>query len=271
MKQKLLACDVDGTLVLNHDQHIDSRDLLAIRRFREAGNLFVLCTGRTEVWTTPLLRDFDLQTDGLILCNGSMVYEVSPSKPDAIRLAADRSISGEIGRAIIKHFYDLGDFSIYWDDGEHTCELKDRLFSTDNSIVQDLNTRHISIEELMGGSSNFVTIGMAPYSASADTADKYKQYILQNWDVNVFRNQYFIDIAPPDSSKGAGLEAFVKMQNKNLEVYAVGDSYNDIPMFQYAGSGNSFLIKSGAPDIAPYTLHSVKNVAECIDIIMEDA
>ncbi|MBW4874972.1 MAG: HAD hydrolase family protein, partial [Paeniclostridium sp.] len=42
--KKLLASDVDGTLYVN--QKIHNKSLDYIKKFREQGNIFLLCTGR---------------------------------------------------------------------------------------------------------------------------------------------------------------------------------------------------------------------------------
>ena len=47
-----------------------------------------------------------------------------------------------------------------------------------------------------------------------------------------YRNSYFIDIVPKGCSKGNGVDLILKEFGVNREnLYVIGDSYNDISMF----------------------------------------
>ena len=270
MKQKLLACDVDGTLIQSHKQHISKEDLDAIKKFRKAGHLFTLCTGRTLVWTTPLIKEFALQTDGLILCNGSMLYKTNPNSLLDITEIGNTSIPNKIGLEILEYFYNLQDYTLYWDDGKTTYEMKDRLLSQISTIIQENYSTHVSIEEALKIKANFVTIGATPMSCNIETAEQIKNTVLAKWGTHVtaFRNQYFVDIAPVDSSKGQGLINFQSYLSNDVDIYAVGDSFNDLPMFETVGKSNAFLMANGESSLATYASNTVKTVAECIDIIL---
>lgn len=267
MKQKLLACDVDGTLIFKDDQLIQQTDLDAIKKFTDAGHIFALCTGRTLTWTAPILDRFNLPVSALILCNGSMIYEV---KDTQINTIGTRCIPNNIGKEIIKYFYQLGNFSIYWDDGQDTYEIIDRLLEISSSIIQENYSQHITIEQLEEKAADFVTIGVTPFSADINIANDTKQKVLENWGnyVDAFRNQYFIDIAPIESSKGAGITYLLNHLQKDLEVYGIGDSFNDLSMFKTVGKENAFLMKHGDSELFPYAAHHVNSVADCIDILL---
>lgn len=83
MKTRLLALDIDGTLV-RRDGQIDPRDRDAIARARAAGMLVTLCTGRIYSGTAAVLAD--LAIDAEVVCaDGSSV------------------MCGRTGRAIEEH------------------------------------------------------------------------------------------------------------------------------------------------------------------------
>ena len=270
MKQKLLACDVDGTLIQGHEQFISQEDLDAIKKFRKAGHLFALCTGRTLIWTKPLLEKFNIQTDGLILCNGSMLYKTNPNSLLDITEIENNSIPNKIGLEILECFYHLKEYVIYWDNGKTTYEIEDRLLSQISTIVQENYSTHISITEALKLTTNFVAIGVTPMSCSVEDAEQVRKIISEKWDYNVdtFRNQYFIDVAPKDSSKGNGIKIFQSHLPYDVDIYGVGDSFNDLPMFKTVGKSNAFLMANGESSLASYTSNTVKTVADCIDIIL---
>ena len=270
MKQKLLACDIDGTLIQGHEQFISQEDLDAIKKFRKAGHLFALCTGRTLIWTKPLIEKFNIQTDGLILCNGSMLYKTNPNSPLDITEIKNTSIPNKIGLEILEHFYHLKEYVLYWDDGTKTYEVKDRLLSQLSTIIQENYSTHISIEDAVKLTANFVAMGVTPMSCSVEDAEKVQKIISEKWNnqVDTFRNQYFIDVAPINSSKGNGIKNFQSYLSNDIDIYAVGDSFNDLPMFETVGKSNAFLMANGESSLATYTSNTVKTVTECIDIIL---
>ena len=270
MKQKLLACDVDGTLIQSHEQFISQEDLNAIKKFREAGHLFTLCTGRTLIWILPLLEKFEIQTDGLILCNGSMLYKTNPNSLLDTTELENNSIPNKIGLEILEYFYYLKEYVLYWDDGNTTYEIEDRLLSRVSTIVQENYSIHINIKEALKLTANFVTIGVTPMSCSVEDAEQVKKIVSEKWGdhVDTFRNQYFIDVAPKNSSKGSSIKNFQSYLSNNVDIYGVGDSFNDLPMFETVGKSNAFLMANGETSLASYTSNTVKTVAECIDIIL---
>ena len=270
MKQKLLACDVDGTLIQGHEQFISKEDLDAIKKFRKAGHLFALCTGRTLVWTKPLLENFKIQTDGLILCNGSMLYRVNPNSLLDITEIENNSIPNKTGLEIIEHFYHLKKYVLYWDDGNTTYEIEDRLLAELSTIVQENYSTHISITEALKLTGDFVAIGVTPLSCSVEEAEEVQKIISEKWDnrVDTFRNQYFIDVTPTESSKGNGIKKLQSHLPNDVDIYGVGDSFNDLPMFETVGKSNAFLMANGESSLTAYTSNTVKTVAECIDIIL---
>lgn len=271
MSQKLLACDIDGTLILSHNQHIHQKDIDAIKKWREKGDLFVLCTGRTLTWTIPILEHFHLHVDGLILCNGSMVYKVAPENHLDIKEIANTNIPTHIGIEIIEYFYQLEDFFMYWDDGAQTYEIEDRTFDQKFSIVQENYSHFISFPNVPQIQSSFATIGIAPLSGNWGNTDQIQKEINSRWGeyVDTFRNQFFIDIAPKESSKGRGIEIFQSF-SPDTKAYGIGDSYNDLPMFQTVGKDHAFLMNNGEDTLKEYTGYTVASVAECIDTLLSN-
>ncbi len=272
MKQKLLACDVDGTIVLDESQTISKKDLESIKKFRAAGHIFALCTGRPLLWTLPLIEKYQIQTDALILCNGSDVYSVNPSNPTDTTTICSSSIPNKIGLEILKYFYEQKTFSMYWDIEGCTYEMKDRRLPFDTSVVQDLKASHVSIEEALKMESDFVCIGISAFSSSPKEAEEARLYILERWGKYIasFRNQFFVDIAALGASKGVGIRNLIQHLDKDLEVYSIGDSFNDLPMFEEVGPSNAFLMNHGETELKAYVHNNVHSLTECIDIILSE-
>ena len=56
MKYKLLACDLDGTL-LDDNSNVSNENLTAIGELTKLGIEFILCTGRTFYEIPQVLRE----------------------------------------------------------------------------------------------------------------------------------------------------------------------------------------------------------------------
>ncbi|MGL4394794.1 MAG: HAD-IIB family hydrolase [Brevinema sp.] len=271
MKRKFLACDVDGTLIHDH-QNISDKDLKAIKKFRESGNFFALCTGRTETWTRPLLEEFDLVCDALILCNGSLLFDVDKNDPLKWTEISSVTVPNKLGKEIIKHFYDLGGYTICWDDGIHTYEVADRLMKMTSTIIQEDSTIKFDMKDLENYENNFITVNIAPFTADIKQSEATKKEILTRWGdtVDVFRNQHYIDIGPKSSSKGQGILNMVAYLGEEFDIYAVGDSYNDLPMFKTVGKSNAFVMENAEAELKTHGDNIVYRVENCIDILLNN-
>ena len=78
MKWKVLACDLDGTLI-GWDHKINPLDLEALRRARAAGLHVAICTGRNSRECAGVIAA--LQLSGLgIFVNGAMVCDMADGR-----------------------------------------------------------------------------------------------------------------------------------------------------------------------------------------------
>ncbi|MFN7396105.1 MAG: HAD family hydrolase, partial [bacterium] len=71
MRYKLLAIDLDGTLI-DHHGHVPEVNIAAITRARAAGCTVVLCTGRALIECERIL-DLVGRDDPAIVSGGAMV------------------------------------------------------------------------------------------------------------------------------------------------------------------------------------------------------
>ena len=70
---KLLATDYDGTL--KYASHIMPEDLEAIQDWKQAGNMFVIVTGRSMESIEQQVKENDLPVDYYVTNNGGMVFD----------------------------------------------------------------------------------------------------------------------------------------------------------------------------------------------------
>lgn len=94
MKYRLIAIDVDGTLV-NPDQTVSPEVVAAVAAAQEAGMFVCLATGRSYVETMPVWRQLRLREpfEPMVLIGGALV-----SEPDTGRTLYQRAIAMDHAR-----------------------------------------------------------------------------------------------------------------------------------------------------------------------------
>src|ERR1700722_10042847 len=86
---RLIAIDVDGTLLPTNSQIISERNARALRAAQEAGITVVIATGRRPAYTTPLLANLGLRADTpLIASNGAVLSTLSGGVIDRCHMPA---------------------------------------------------------------------------------------------------------------------------------------------------------------------------------------
>lgn len=225
------ASDFDGTLHFGV-RGISAEDLEAIARYREAGGLFGINTGRSA---RSLLNQTEgvIDPDFIIAVSGAVILGRGGER---IR---ERLLPREIALDVLKRYrwpalglcIAVSDESwavppLAWAPGlpyriaQHRAMLLSRV-----------------PEKVYGLSMRFFREGFAARIAQ----DILKRY---RGEVNVFQNLMSLDIVSGDCSKGAGLLA-VKETFGVDAIGAMGDSYNDLPQLEAADVAYTF------PDAAP--------------------
>ena len=86
---RLIAIDVDGTLLPTNSQTISERNARALRAAQEAGITVVIATGRRPAYTVPLLTGLGLRADTpLIASNGAVLSTLGGGVIDRCHMPA---------------------------------------------------------------------------------------------------------------------------------------------------------------------------------------
>ncbi len=228
---RLVAADIDGTLVeRGGDVPPEARE--AIRRFQEAGGIFVLATGRPLPGVSHYLADLGLRSPAIIL-NGAQVYD---GRED--RVVYRRSLSRELTlRAVeLSSRFDLEPF-LYYDGQVYVggksyrvshYEKKDRLVC---QAVGDLRALAAKREE---GAAKLLFIGPVEEGFALGEAlreEGFSFHLVQS-------DTDFVEILAPGTSKGTALRWLrQKLGLPREEVMAIGDHHNDRELLSEAGCG----------------------------------
>src|ERR1035441_5701486 len=86
---RLVAIDMDGTLLPNIAHKITGRSALALRSAQQAGITVAIATGRRTAYTAPLLEGLGLRADmPLITSNGAVVRTLAGEPIDRCQMEA---------------------------------------------------------------------------------------------------------------------------------------------------------------------------------------
>ncbi|MGX8680740.1 MAG: HAD-IIB family hydrolase [bacterium] len=230
---KILFSDFDGTLVDVHTP-LSSLNNERIEALQKAGNLFVICTGRTIFemnWTfehTPIPYDY------LVLNNGGHIL-------DALHQTLyEKTISHQTGLAIISMFVDEPDTWIYFCDGQ-----KNYAYLNGQTYDHALGDRPLDEDfmEAVKKSGDFQIISLFQDDQSYEKTDQAAQSItaLYGDEVDCHRNQFYLDIVPKGIDKGEGVCRLLEILHlDDAAVYTIGDSYNDLSMIRAGDVGCCF-------------------------------
>jgi hydroxymethylpyrimidine pyrophosphatase-like HAD family hydrolase len=249
MQYRLLALDLDGTL-LQRDGSVHPRDLAAIARVKAAGVAVTICTGRLYSGSRHVAEWLDLE--GPVGCvDGSQVMMHSASGSSALQLT---SIHGEhalhlrdlLGRRGAARFFVAGDRIVH----DAAGALFTPYVSTWTGTLEetgDLHT-HPLWQDASGLLAAIVVGQMGDIEATAaEIARELGAHAhLISFPLTRLEGLGGMVVRAPGRTKGTALQSIGAHLGIGVhEMVAVGDWFNDKPMFEVVG--RSFAMKK-APD-----------------------
>lgn len=114
----IIFCDIDGTLWRHSDQDFSElkQNIAAVQKWRNAGHLFAIASGRSLASVRRLLPNFTDFTDFLVADNGAFVYD-RQAQPIIQNILSAQQI-GIIQQALANLPRDQYEFSYYASDAE---------------------------------------------------------------------------------------------------------------------------------------------------------
>ncbi|MCL1949549.1 MAG: Cof-type HAD-IIB family hydrolase [Turicibacter sp.] len=228
---KLFASDYDGTFY-RHDRTKNeiSTNNLEVKKWRDAGNLFIFATGRSISMMHFERRFRKIKYDYLVGLNGAIIVDQHD------RILFRKDISPPVAHAIVNLLEEKGLDSYSITDG-FSGHLSGRFsFLKPDRLLFRLvglmtRTYHLSREAAL----KLPVAQIALTTNSHEEAHKVAEMINETFkgEAFAFANLIHVDIQAPGLSKATGMGYVSKKhQVKQENAYGMGDSYNDIPMFE---------------------------------------
>ncbi|MGL5717505.1 MAG: Cof-type HAD-IIB family hydrolase [Paraclostridium sp.] len=263
--RKLLASDVDGTLFVNQDIH--EKSIEYIKEFRSKGHAFLLCTGRNLGGVKHIFTDYDIEVDGLVLCNGSLVLDKD------LNIIHDNKINDEIIKLVFNDIKDSNEYNFYFSDNERLYIVdgyNDHPMISSADMADKMEVVRIKEEDFYKNTYTANIIGIDNKEECIIKTELKKKEIEEKFSgqISIFRNQSFIDIAPNNTSKAQGIHKVLEDYGvKEDNVFVIGDSWNDLSMFEKYK--NSYTFSYAEEELKPHASNIVDAFYDCLDMIIK--
>ncbi|MDA8234809.1 MAG: Cof-type HAD-IIB family hydrolase [Clostridia bacterium] len=228
MKYKLVAMDLDGTL-LGLDKKISQETVDLIQEKAASGVVFTIATGRFYHSALPYARQLGLDVP-IITYNGAMI-KASLSEQVYHHLTLDLELARQAIGLIQPHegmrflFYDD---VIATDAGEAAVPYE---------FALKVNFRYETDLLATANREPTMVVFRVPEANTPELTARLTGHLGDR--VHITNSlPFFIEINHPEADKGRALAKLGKTLGiRREEIIAIGDSYNDLEMVEYAGLG----------------------------------
>ncbi len=200
-------------------------DLEAIARWKEAGNLFAVVTGRSGLSIHRELDKYDLKPDFLICNNGGLVFD-----KDGRRLSENymETITAVDLVYAMKEMDSV--CSVMVNDGmaRHKVIVNPQLSDPRYAGVKaDLpEDEALSLPRYCQ-----IVVSMTDSQSAEDMAEQINHFFGEH--LSAYPNNTCVDVVARGVSKGEGLQFALSWADVDEDdVYVLGDSWNDLPMIE---------------------------------------
>ena len=244
--QRLIACDLDGTL-LNSRSAITGETVQQLRAALPPGTEFTICTGREQYSVAQYVEQLALIHVPVITETGAVIQD-----PGDWRVLVERDLAGSVVRQVLDHLAaGKHDFNFFLSRGKEFLVykneaapffLQDTLYSELNSQFQDIGTWH---SHDVGG---FRKIAIRCRKDETDALEHELAELLDGTATIMKSDVNCLDIMGEGVSKGSAVVLLADMLGVTLQdVMAVGDNETDASMFGVAGV--SVAMANGDPEV----------------------
>lgn len=247
MKKKIIAIDLDGTL-LNNDSQLSTYTISTIKKVREAGHTVLIATGRPYRMAENFYRQLDLDTP-MINFNGSLIHIPGKKWPWEKNILIDK-------KYLLEFLENENQFEADFIAGEY----KNKFYITQSNLDK-IDPALMGVEQI--GPETLIKperITSDPHSILMQTRakDKYelaremKRYFKDELEINTWGGPLnILETCAKGVNKATALNYILNLyQASPQDLIAFGDEHNDIEMLNLAG--RAYAIKNCSDSLRPH-------------------
>jgi Cof subfamily protein (haloacid dehalogenase superfamily) len=242
---RLVAIDMDGTLLPDFSAIISDRNRRALLSAQQAGITVAIATGRRQAFTAPLIDDIGLRADTpLITSNGAVTRSISGERIDFTHL------DPAIARALCGVLRGIGMLVFTLDKSTKPDLIVEDFAVAKGRLAKWVESNRLSIQEIkpiedaLGDNVDLIQGMAAGTIAEMIEAERLlKAYPLAG-QFECVRTAYpgndlsILDLLPKGVSKSSALARLAqRLGVEQSETMAIGDNWNDETMLDWAGTG----------------------------------
>src|SRR5579863_830597 len=240
---RLVAIDIDGTLLPTFSQTISPRNAKALKAAQDAGIVVAIATGRRTAYTAPLIEGLGLRADmPLITSNGAVTRTLGGDPVDRSHLEARvaRGLCSLLRKygAVVFTFDKVGRGELILEDMEQAHDRIALWIEANRDGIEVVKPLEKALEDGNDPIQGMVAGGLGKMK-KAEKALKESPW---GPSCECVRTEYpgrdlsILDLLPPGVSKGWALERLAsRLGIDRGETMAIGDNWNDVDMLEWAG------------------------------------
>lgn len=252
---KLVASDLDGTLLLHKAQSLPEEIFSLIRQLEELGIMFVAASGRQYPNMTKLFApvaseiSYISENGALAVDHGEVLYQDS----------FDRKLAGEIISAILEK-----------KDAEFTCSAKDYHYLMPKTkrfhdyMLYEVKNECRFVNSMEEMTAPIMKLAVFEPAGLTEESVKYWMDRFGKECVVVTSGNEWIDFIPFGTNKAKGIREYQKRYHISPEeCIAFGDEYNDIEMLKAVKYG--FAMEHSKEGVRAATSYMTKQVEPVLE------
>lgn len=229
---KAMFIDIDGTL-RDNNRNISKQTIEAIENITKKGILVILCSGRPRKYTENVSKEAKA-SKYIISSGGTCIYNYERNETiyiNKINKLACIELYKIAKQANVGFIMDVGEHRvvnklIYLDGSEVELKTDIEKFVNENDVMQCVIV-DTDFEKMRSLKEKIEKV------ENVEIKNQHKNLIDSNLEQE---GSAYYDIANIEASKGNAIIEFCKRLNIDLkDTIAIGDSYNDISMFETVG------------------------------------
>lgn len=253
---KLVASDLDGTLLQNGAQSLTDVQIDSIKRLIDKGIIFVAASGRQypnlQRLFAPVKDDiaYICENGALVMYKGEVLHKTN--------------IERKLGEEILMDIYNRDGCEILL-SGMNTSYLQPKTEAYVDRMANIVKNNVTVVEDILSVKEDYLKISVY----EKEGIHKSEDYFQNKWNSKVTvvtSGNEWLDMITLDTNKGNAIKVLQDKLNISFEESAaLGDNYNDIEMLDAVNY--SFAMTTAKPDIikaSKYTSDTVESVLEKI-------